>query len=120
MERGEVLYIKSLSLNRRPEYEWITLFINSWNMPPSFSMMHRPGIASVSGNKIILDWTTIEEVDKYHKDTLRLAVGVANTRWEEIPVFKRGKFEEEKRQKEEHRKNLNYAGKRMKFDELAL
>ena len=85
-------------------------------MPPSFSMMHRPGIASVYGNKVILDGTTIEEVEKYHKDTLKLAVGVANTKWSEIQDHKRRKLEEEKKQRDEHRKNLDEISKRIKFD----
>ena len=32
--------------------------------------MHRPGIARVSGDRIILDGTTIEEVERYHQETL--------------------------------------------------
>jgi hypothetical protein len=41
--------------------------------------MHRPGIASVAGDKVILDGTTIEEVGKYHAETLRLVVDKVNT-----------------------------------------
>jgi len=40
--------------------------------------------------------TTVEEVERYHKDTLKLAVGVANTKWEETQVYKRRKLEEER------------------------
>jgi len=29
--------------------------------PPQFSTMHRPGIAKVTGNRIVLDGTTVEE-----------------------------------------------------------
>lgn len=32
--------------------------------------MHRPGIARVAGDRIIVDGTTIEEVEKYHRETL--------------------------------------------------
>jgi len=40
--------------------------------------MHRPGIARVSGDKVYLDGTTIEEVQKYHRDTLVLALEETN------------------------------------------
>ncbi len=46
--------------------------------------MHRPGIASVSGDEILLDGTTIEEVRDYHREVLLLCVDVANKKEEEI------------------------------------
>lgn len=49
-------------------------FIKTWNQPPQFTTMHRPGIARVSGDRVILDGTTIEEVEKYHRDTLKLSI----------------------------------------------
>ena len=38
--------------------------------------MHRPGIASVSGDRIILDGTTVEELERYHaaRDKLGLVL----------------------------------------------
>jgi hypothetical protein len=35
--------------------------------------MHRPGIAILTGDKVYLNGTTVEEVQKYHRDTLKLA-----------------------------------------------
>jgi hypothetical protein len=40
--------------------------------------MHRPGIASVSGDTVVLDGTTIEEVRDYHARTLSLVVARVN------------------------------------------
>ena len=40
--------------------------------------MHRPGIASVIGDRIILNGTTVEEIEKYHRDTLRVVVERVN------------------------------------------
>lgn len=48
--------------------------------------MHRPGIATVSGDCIVLDGTTIEEVRDRHARTLTLVVGQLNdaqTQYEE-------------------------------------
>ncbi len=47
--------------------------------PPQFSTMHRPGIAKVTGNRIVLDGTTAEEFTRHHKQTLDLAVAATNT-----------------------------------------
>jgi len=40
--------------------------------------MHRPDIAEVSDDCVILDGTTIEEVKNYHCETLLLAVEKTN------------------------------------------
>lgn len=115
--RGSALYKIPFELNKRPSYEWIDLFINSFNRPPQFTQMHRPGIASVSGNKIYLDGTTMEEVERYHKQTLKLAVEVANKSFLEIQMRKRQKEEHEKNLREQHKKNIDDISKRINFDE---
>jgi hypothetical protein len=40
--------------------------------------MHRPGIARVYGDRIILDGTTMEEIERYHAKTLKLALEKTN------------------------------------------
>lgn len=114
---GSGLYKIPFELNKQPSRDWISLFIKAWNRPPRFSMMHRPGIASVNGNRIILDGTEIEEVERYHKDTLKLAVGVANKASREITERKKQKEEEEKRQEEAHKNKLNDISRRISFDD---
>lgn len=114
--KGSALYKVPFELSKRPDYEWIDLFIDAWNRPSRFTSMHRQGIASVYGNKIFLDGTTIEEVEKYHKDTLKLAVETANNVLKEIKQKKKLKEEAEKRREEEHRKLVEEASKRIKFD----
>ncbi len=42
--------------------------------------MHRPGIASVQGDRIVLDGTTIDELERYHLKTLKLVVRQLNER----------------------------------------
>ena len=111
------MYKIPFELNKRPSYEWIDLFINSFNRPPEFTQMHRPGIASVSGNKIYLNGTTMEEVERYHKKTLKLAVEVANKTFSEIQMRKRLKEEHEKNLREQHKKNIDDISKRISFDD---
>lgn len=78
--------------------------------------MHRPGIARVEGDRIILDGTTIEEVERYHLKTLKLAVERANeltAQWWRSRE-QRGKTLND--QQDEHRHHVKEVAKRLKFD----
>jgi hypothetical protein len=75
---GSALYMVPFRLNRTPSNLWANEFVKVWNSPPRFTTLHRPGIARVSGDRIILDGTTIEEVKSTHKETLELCVSEAN------------------------------------------
>jgi hypothetical protein len=76
--RGSALYEVPFKLSGRPRPDWARAFIDNWDRPPSFTSMHRPGIAEVRGDRIILKRTTIEEVKQYHQKTLVLAVNETN------------------------------------------
>jgi len=86
--RGSALYSIPFKLSREPSYEWREFFIHSWNNP-TWSFSHKPGIAHVFSNRIVLDRTTIEEVEKTHKETLQLCLDVANKKDEEYQKRKR-------------------------------
>lgn len=101
---GCALYRVPFRLSRVPSSLWKQLFIQTWDMPPRFSTMHRPGIASVSGDKIILDGTTIEEVRDVHREILLLCVDKAND-LEAHHVEQQRKEEERKRMEREAHKN---------------
>src|SRR5208282_1107201 len=75
---GSALYEVPFQLSRQPSETWAEFFVDAWNRPSQFTSMHRPGIARVEGDRIILDGTTIEEVERYHLKTLKLAVERAN------------------------------------------
>lgn len=81
--RGSALYEIPFRLSKSPSFLWKKAFINAWNYPASFTTMHRPGIASIYGNVIYLNGTTMEEVKECHKDTLIMAVKKANNVEEE-------------------------------------
>jgi len=78
--RGSALYTVVLQLSKTPSRLWNELFVVAWDHPSSYTPMHRPGIARVSGSKIYLQGTTVEEVAKYHLKTLNLSVDTANNR----------------------------------------
>ena len=113
---GSALYTVPFRLSRRPSSLWSDLFVRTWNLPPRFTSMHRPGIASVIGSKILLDGTTIEEVQRYHKKTLTLCVNVANE--EEAGIFehKRQKEEQQRQHTERHKKAVRNIADDLDFD----
>lgn len=115
--RGSALYRIPFQLSRRPSTEWARYFVEVWNKPPRFTTMHRPGIASVQGDRIILDGTTVEEVEKYHRDTLILVVKTVNQAVARSRALRRDRDERRQQNSEEHRTRVEEASKRIKFDE---
>ena len=113
--RGSALYRIHFRLSSKPTSTWSELFLRNWNYPPSFTSMHRPGIARVESDKIILDGTTIEEVKQYHRDTLILCVEKTNEEEKQI----RRREEQLKRKKQEeienHYRNINDISKDIRF-----
>lgn len=113
---GSALYNVPLDLNRVPTADWAAVFVQTWNRPPTWSSMHRPGIASVEGSKIWLRGTTIEEIEKYHLSTLKLCVEAANEQCK-VNIQKKKAAEAAKQSHEtEHRQHVKEAIKRLKFD----
>jgi TIR domain len=113
---GSALYSVPFALSVSPHPEWVRLFIENWNHPPRLSSMHRPGIASVDGATITLDGTTIDEVERYHRDTLQLAIAETNRRYREsLREGEQGRAGANS-QSEEHRKRIEDTSQRIKFD----
>lgn len=112
---GCALYTVPFSLSRRPSSEWIQLFLQAWEFPTRFTSMHRPGIAEVAGNRIVLRGTTIDEVQRHHKETLSLCVNQANER----EALWRLKVETEqaleRQQTVAHRKNVQDIASKIRF-----
>ena len=115
--RGSALYTIPFALSRRPPSQWAQRFIENWNNPPRFSSMHRPGIARISGSTISLNGTMIEEVEKYHRDTLLLAVGKTNQEYREWKRQREQRQARERELSEKHRRRVDEGAKRIKFDE---
>lgn len=113
--RGSALYAIPFRLSRRPSELWKKIFLEAWKSPPSFSSMHRSGIAKVYEDKIILDGTTIEEVKNYHRDTLMLCVDLANKQENLIIEEKKREAELKKQKQEQHYSNVENIAKEIKF-----
>ena len=113
---GSALYKIPFRLNRTPSELWNQLFLRAWASPSECTTMHRPGIAEVIGDKIILDGTTIEEVQDYHRKTLILCVDKANS--EEREILERNNLikEREEARKQEHYDKIRSLSNQIPFD----
>lgn len=113
---GCALYSIPFALSVRPPSEWIELFTENWNHPPRWTSMHRPGIASLYGSTVTLNGTTIDEVERYHRDTLQLAVTETNRQYREWRREQEQHRARETALRDERRKQVEDAAKRIKFD----
>jgi hypothetical protein len=113
---GSGLYEVPFRLSSRPLSPWTEFFVDAWNRPSRFTSMHRPGIARVEGDRIVLDGTTIEEVEKYHLDTLKLAVNRANELTQEWFRRRDEAAGSAASTQEKHRRHVDEIAKRLKFE----
>jgi len=114
--RGSALYEVPFQLSRRPSDLWIDLFLKNWDFPPRFTSMHRPGIARVSGDRIILDWTTIDEVEKYHLETLKVVIDHVNELVLRHLATEQQRGSQRRQYEQEHRRRVEDVAKRLKFN----
>jgi len=112
---GSALYKIPFRLSKRPPSEWGQLFILHWDHPPRFSTMHRPGIASVVGDTVVLDGTTLEEVKNYHRDTLVLVIKETNKDYKEFLDRKQKANELEQKRLDMHKQNIEDISGRIDF-----
>jgi len=105
-----------LRLNRKPSAIWAQAFRHVWDHPPEFTTMHRPGIGSVTGDRIILDVTTIDEVERYHAATLRKVISEVNRLVAEDAAAKRQAKEAQEADKQARDQAVRDAAKRIRFD----
>jgi hypothetical protein len=113
--RGSGLYRIPLRLSRRPSAEWTELFERTWDHPPRYTTMHRPGILSVQGDRIVLDGTTMEELERHHRATLLLVLEKVNAEIGEREGAERKRVDAEARRREEHRRSVEETAGRLSF-----
>ena len=113
--RGSALYRIPLRLSRRPTPEWARQFVETWDHPPQFTTMHRPGIASVSGDTVILNGTTMDELEQFHVDTLRHVVEKVNADIAAHDRQHRLQVAREDEAKRQHDESVREISARLKF-----
>ena len=75
-----------------------------------------PGIASVVGDRVILDGTTIEEVEKCHASTLSLVVERVNADTAIIEERERSRRDAEDVGRKEHEERVREVSERIRFE----
>ena len=78
--------------------------------------MHRPGIASVSGDTVVLDGTTIEEVRDYHASTLTLVVARLNQAQAQHDAKTQIDASREAAERSSHEENIRNVADEIRFD----
>ncbi len=114
---GSALYKIPFRLSQRPPHEWAEMFVYNWNHPSRFSSMHRPGIAAVVGDTVILDGTTIEEVKDYHRDTLVLIIQETNKAYKEFIDRAQKTLENRQEQTRTHKQKVDDVSNQITFDD---
>lgn len=112
---GSSLYKVPFQLSRCPSTLWSRIFIKAWDRPSRYTTMHRSGIASIMGDRVYLDGTTIEEVERYHRDTLVLSVEVANREEKARIIEEVENVNTALLKKQEHKEFVRNSASRIKF-----
>lgn len=112
---GGNLYEIPLRLSRTPDPDWVHHFLRAWDQPQHFTSSHRPGM-EVGSDSIILDGTTIDELEQCHLRTLKFAVDEANRLASEDKGKLRQTASAEEQKKMDHREHVAAVAKRLRFD----
>lgn len=113
---GSALYRVPFRLSRTPPGEWAEYFPHAWDHPPSWTSSHRPGICTVEGDAVWLNGTTLEEIERTHKQTLLLALDDTNRKYLEFLAKKNAEIERRQREQDTHQQHVSEVNKRIKFD----
>jgi hypothetical protein len=114
--RGSALYRVPFRLSREPSYEWARVFVDTWDHPPTMTSMHRPGTATVAGEVVWLNRTTIEEVQEHHRQTLMAVVERTNAIVAELEAERHRRENERRRHVDEHSANVRRKAADIDFD----
>jgi len=113
---GSGLYVVPIRLKQTPSPNWASLFPGNWDHPQEWSSRHRPGIAQVVGDTIVLNGTTVEEVRDVHVKTPKLAVEATNEQAAAVAERERVARDVAARQHAAHEANLREVASEVRFD----
>ncbi|HVF03858.1 MAG TPA: hypothetical protein VNA20_03380 [Frankiaceae bacterium] len=113
---GSALYGVPIRLNRPPTSDEARLLPVTWDSPPQWTSMHRPGILTVEGDCLVLTRTTLEEIERYHAKTLALVVDNVNAAAAETRSRQAADEERAAQAEAAHRSHVSEVAARIKFD----
>lgn len=112
---GSSLYAVPLTLSRPLSPEEQEAMVAVWDNPPSYSNMHRTGIARCYSTEFVLSRTTVEEVRDHHAKTLQGVVAKVNVLSEERHRRNAAQKAEQKSQAELQAKNIKSVADTIEF-----
>jgi hypothetical protein len=101
---GSGLYKVPLRLNRPATDLEARLIERSWDSPPRYTTMHRPGICSVYGDTVALNGTTLSELKQYHLKTMNGVLELVNREAAELQAREQVRRGREEQQREQARR----------------
>jgi len=113
--RGSALYAVPFRLSRVPTREWASRLVATWDRPPTWTTMHRPGIARVTGDVVTLDGVTMQEIERYHLDTLKLCVHHVNAEITQQEARRAADEQRDRERKDQHEASVDETLRRLNF-----
>jgi hypothetical protein len=112
------VYTVVFQLSEEPSARWGDFFVHSWDHPQvAYSQSHhRPGMVSVVSNRLVLEETTIDEVEGYHLPVLKAAVHFANEAESRAVVEDHRRAERRRLEEAEHRRHVAEVAKRLPLE----
>jgi hypothetical protein len=111
---GSTRYEIPLRLSRPPEPRWVKYLLRAWD-DQSHPPAHRAGM-EVGSDRIILDSTTIEDLEQFHVKMLKLALDEANQLASEDYGKLQSTLSAEQIKQRQHREHVNALAQRLRFD----
>ena len=113
---GSGLYAVPITLSRQLSARETDLLVHFWDHPTSYTTMHRPGTAQVSGSSFVLNATTIDEVRDYHAATVKQAVAATNSAFAEETEAATRRQESEDQRRDAHDAEVRKVAGEIRFD----
>ena len=112
------VYTVVFQLSEEPSARWGDFFVHFWDRPQvAYAQSHhRPGMASVVANRLVLEETTIDEVEGYHLPVIKAAVRMANEAEGRAVVEDHRRAERRRLEEAEHRRHVAEVAKRLPLE----
>lgn len=114
--RSDGRYLVPLKLSATAPREWSEIFIASYDAAEQEDAAHPRGTVAVNGNRIVFDATTVDEIDRTHKHTLKLAVAGANREYSTLLARRASDATAAQNFIDEHKRSTSAAAKKVSFD----
>ncbi|MGH2684007.1 MAG: hypothetical protein ACRDJP_00880 [Actinomycetota bacterium] len=112
------VYTVVFQLSYEPSARWGDYLVHYWDRPQVAYAQgkHRPGMVSVVANRLMMEETTIDEVEGFHLPVLKAAVRMANEAEARALVEDHRRAERRQLVEAEHRRHIAEVAKRLPLE----